>query len=316
MYAIIGILFCLLLGIMVKEQGFAALLWVSLGFTIGLFVSAQIILPLILGPPRAARLVTKRQMRAAVFGRIIATPLIWLVALFVVGFLWPTGVAFTRKNIALNSSLWLGTVATVLSSLSRKGRSDFRADFDSAYGRFYTQPTQQKYVDAAIKVASNLYLHTIPGAQDAPAPLQFSLPDSRYRYMVFCLSTAITTALAYDEKKEVQPDALIKGCLHFATSTATDMAQEYFGDATAPQDYASDTTAHLQEFLKHWSAWPQLEKENKDAEIIDLISSMIHTTESNEPMEKTDEQRLGRLALWIDCRLPTMRAAFVELAMK
>jgi hypothetical protein len=56
--------------------------------------------------------------------------------------------------------------------------------------------------------------------------------------------------------------------------------------------------------------------QNKNAEMIDLISSMIHTTESNEPVEKTDEQRLGPLALWIDCRLPTMRAAFEELAMK
>ena len=34
------------------------------------------------------------------------------------------------------------------------------------------KPTQQKYVEAAITVASNLYLHTIPGANDAPARLQ------------------------------------------------------------------------------------------------------------------------------------------------
>jgi hypothetical protein len=41
---------------------------------------------------------------------------------------------------------------------------------------------------------------------------------------------------------------------------------------------------------------------------------MIHTTESNVPAEKSDMQRLSELALCIDCRLPTMRRAFIELA--
>src|SRR6266404_501541 len=178
---------------------------------------------------------------------------------------------------------------------------------------FSRKPTQQKYVEAAITVASNLYLHTVPGAVDAPAPLQFSLPDSRYRYMIFCLSAVVTAALAYDEKKEIQPDALIKGCLHFATWTATENAQEYF-DNPASQDSINSATAYLQEFLKHWSRWPELEKEGRTVESIELISSMIHTTESTVPAEKTDVQRLGKLALQIDSRLPTMRGAFIELA--
>jgi hypothetical protein len=36
MYAIIGIVFCLLLGVMIKAQGIGALLWFPLGFVIGL----------------------------------------------------------------------------------------------------------------------------------------------------------------------------------------------------------------------------------------------------------------------------------------
>ena len=54
--------------------------------------------------------------------------------------------------------------------------------------------------------------------------------------------------------------------------------------------------------------------EYRSAEIIELISSMIHTTESNLPADKNDMQRLSELALWIDCRLLTMRGAFIELA--
>jgi hypothetical protein len=316
MYAIIGLVFCILLGVMTRAQGVAALLWVPLGFAVGLFLSAQMILPLILGLPRAVRLVARRQMRAAVFAQIIAIPVIWSVALFVVGFLWPSGVAFLEKNPALNSCLWLGTIAIVLSPLSRKGRSDFREDFDSSYGRFLYRPTQQKYVDAAVNVASNLYLHTIPGAEDAPAPLslQFNLPDSRYRYMIFCLSSAITAALAYDEKEEVQPEALTNGCPHFTTWSATEMAHEYFDNVASAQEYVSHATEYLQEFAKHWAQWRTLEKEGKRAEMIDLICSMIHTTESNEPADRTDDQRLRPLALWIADQLPIIREAFVELA--
>jgi hypothetical protein len=102
--------------------------------------------------------------------------------------------------------------------------------------------------------------------------------------------------------------------LHFATWTATENAQEYFGGPVNPQDVASNGDVYLQEFAKHWSQWPELEKEGRNDEIIDLICSMIHTTESNMPAGKTDMQRLGKLALQIDCQLPTMRGAFIELA--
>jgi hypothetical protein len=181
-------------------------------------------------------------------------------------------------------------------------------------GSFTYTPPQQKHVEAAIKVATNLYLHTIPGAEDAPAPLQFDLADSRFRYMIFCLSTVITVALAYDEKKQIQAQELINGCLHLVTGSAAEhFAQEYFDDPASSQDSIDGAATCLLEFLKHWSRWPDLEKEGRSAEIIELISSMIHTTESSSLVTESDKGRLGPLALQIDCWLPTMRGAFTEL---
>jgi hypothetical protein len=143
MYTIIGILFCLLLGVMIRAQGILALLWVPLGFVFGLFATAQIVLPILMGLPRAIGLVAKGQMRAAVFGRIVVGPIIWLVGLFVVlfvfGFLWPSAAESLYNNVALNLALWLGTLAIFLSPLSKKARSDFREDFANAYGRYYTE---------------------------------------------------------------------------------------------------------------------------------------------------------------------------------
>ena len=132
--------------------------------------------------------------------------------------------------------------------------------------------------------------------------------------MIFCLSAALTAALAYDEKKHIQPEILIKGCLDAANLIATKDAQEYLGGPASSQDSVENASAYLTEFLKHWSRWPELEKEGRNAEIIELISSLIHTTESNNPLTASDQERLGPLALQIDCWLPTMRGAFTELA--
>jgi hypothetical protein len=179
-------------------------------------------------------------------------------------------------------------------------------------GWFSRKPTQQKYVEAAVTVATNLYLHTSPGADDAPGDLQFRLQDSRYRYLLFCLSAVITAALAYDEKKEIEPEAFLQGCLLFATWAATETAEQFFDDPA--QAAGSNGKKILQDFLTQWSQWPTLEQEGRNDEIIDLICSMVHATESNDPVDQTDAQRLGELALQIDCRLPTMRGALVELA--
>jgi hypothetical protein len=141
MYAIIGILFCLLLGITIRAQGISALLWLPLGFFFSLFATAQIVLPILMGLPRAIRLIAKGEMRSAVIGRIIIVPLIWLVLLFIggflLGFIWPATVASLSQNLALNLGCWLGTLAIVLSPLSKKGRADFREDFEKAYAKFY-----------------------------------------------------------------------------------------------------------------------------------------------------------------------------------
>jgi len=179
---------------------------------------------------------------------------------------------------------------------------------------FRHKPTQQKYVEAAITVASNLYLHTIPGTDGAPSRLQFTLNDSRYRYLIFCLSTVVTAAMAYDESKDIQPEALISGSLPFLTLYAGEHPGEYFDDPSIAQNSIRRTNEYFREFLKQWSRWPQLEKAGKSAEINELISLMIRTTEADVPAETTDMRRLGELALDLDCRMPTMRGALVELA--
>jgi hypothetical protein len=153
MRTIIGLLFCVLLGVMVKAQGIIALLWFPLGFIIALFVTAQIVLPIVLGLPRAIRLVSRGEMRSAVYWRLLVTPFVWLVLIavipFLIGFFWPSAVAWLDGNAALNVGTWLGIFAILLSPLSKKSRSDFREDFDKSYGRFYTNVRESSELPAA-----------------------------------------------------------------------------------------------------------------------------------------------------------------------
>ena len=142
MKTIIALLFPLLLGIMVAAHGWLALLWFPLGFVISVFVTAQIALPIILGLPRAIRLVAHGEMRSAVYARLLIVPLLWVIMLFVipffVGFFWPSTAAWVEGNAALNVGTWLGIISILLSPLSKKYRADFREDFDRSYGQFYT----------------------------------------------------------------------------------------------------------------------------------------------------------------------------------
>ena len=176
-------------------------------------------------------------------------------------------------------------------------------------GWFSRKPTQEKQALAAIKVATNLYLLTIPGGTDAPAPLEFTLPDSRFRYLMFCLS-ATTTACG---KEMANPDAVVNQCLHgLVTLATTELKQDYFDGPINVQDVANSGAAYLQEFLNNWSAYIELEKAGEKT--VDLVCTMIHNTESAVPAGKADIQRLWPLALMLHMQFPTMRSAFKELA--
>ena len=120
----------MLLGVTVEAQGWWALLWLPLGFAIGLFATAQIALPIMMGLPRAIRLVSRAEMRSTVYSRLLLTPILWIVGLFVflflIGFFWPASAAWVSDNAELNLGTWLDIIAILLSPLSKKSRSDFR----------------------------------------------------------------------------------------------------------------------------------------------------------------------------------------------
>jgi hypothetical protein len=138
MKTVIGLVFCLLLGAMLKIQGITALAWFPIGLVLGLYVTAQVVLPVLLGIPRAIKLIAAGQMRPKAVGYIMLMPVIWFALLFAVGFFWPAAVEYLGRNAAFLIGNSLGFAVIILSPLSKRSRADFSEDFEKAYARFYT----------------------------------------------------------------------------------------------------------------------------------------------------------------------------------
>jgi DNA-directed RNA polymerase subunit RPC12/RpoP len=96
---IIALLSCLMLGFLVSAYGVSALLWFPGGFALSLFYSAQLVLPILMGLPRAIYLVAKHQMRWAAVGWLLMPPIAWTVALLAFGFFFPRAALFLAHNV-------------------------------------------------------------------------------------------------------------------------------------------------------------------------------------------------------------------------
>src|SRR6516164_7525606 len=100
----------------------------------------------------------------------------------------------------------------------------FRSKSDELKAIEEAQPKVKRQVDAASQIASALYGRTIPGGADAVVDLRFSLPDSRYRYMLFCLSA---TAAAVSDEID---DPTVRVAIYHVTGGLAELnPAEYFG---------------------------------------------------------------------------------------
>jgi len=114
-----------------------------LGFVIGLFIYAQMLLPLIYSLPKSIYLYLKSKVSFGAIVMPILPPLFWFVALVVLGFILeaivPSVNRFLLGNLGFNLGQWLSIGALLLNFLTRKGRQDMADDYNNTtYERFRT----------------------------------------------------------------------------------------------------------------------------------------------------------------------------------
>lgn len=310
MYKVIGILFCILEGVLVANFGWTAILWSTIGFATGLFISANMLLPIIMGIPIAFSLVRKKQMHSKVYLSLFRAPIIWFVVLFLIGFIFPSAAIWLSNNQTLNIGASFGTLAILLTPLSKKGRSDFREDFNKSWGKFFIQSVESKQVEALTRVFSNLYIHDFePSFTD----LNFSYLDSKFRCMIFCLSTAIRAC-----ESSITSIYLIKNeCLTFLSNYCTlkDNVQIFFEQAIDNQEAHKRAEIYLNDFLKKWDTYFDLLKSGKKADSKNYLYSTILSIGIDESINENATKALDQIVWEIEFSIEhnTMRNAFINL---
>lgn len=325
MYSLIGILFCVLEGILVAKFGWIALLWSPIGFFVGLFASANTVLPILMGAPKAAALVSKNEMKSTVFFALIWAPILWISVFFLFRWLFPSAYSWVLDNDTLVIGFLFGAGAILLSPFFKKSRDDFREDFDKSYGSYYVDQSnfnlgytdakdkkQLKQIQATITVSSNLYLHDFANSGDT---LNFKYLDSKFRCMVFCLATVVKCC----EELMNSPELLKKECLHFLSTftTSKESVMEYFGQTTSTEQAETNGSIYLEEYSKKWNEYyTNIHSGNKE-KATDLLCSMLHSIGTDTQMA-SDKQQLTQLCWQLEFSLEhgTMKGAFSDLLQK
>ena len=195
--------------------------------------------------------------------------------------------------------------------------------------RWWGETEHQRQKEAVTQIAANIYERTcdmgsIPAKHHAeeaerrrvarsPTVLKSELPDSRFRYMLFCLSTV----LAVCAHRMKYPDAVFNECTQNAVEFAKDskVADGFFIGPVDRQKSANEGWATVRSFLDRWNQWIDVEKSDAQA-AMRLVCSMIHDTESSSAATEDDIRRLWPLACWIVSMFSggTMEKAFMNLA--
>lgn len=121
-------------------QLFLNVIFLSLGFIVGLFVYTQIVLPIIYGLPKAIYWYAQKRVRFMAIISMIITPIIWIVGLGILGIVMnlfsPNIYNFLVSNGAFNLGSTLGLLVLLANFLTKKGRIDMRDDFESSMARY------------------------------------------------------------------------------------------------------------------------------------------------------------------------------------
>lgn len=113
----------------------------TFGLIFGLYVYAQMLLPILYGLPRAIWMFIRGELRFMGVITQIITPLIWFVFFIVLGFIlqavYPPAIKYFTTDAGFFFGQLLAIVWLILNFLSSRGRRDMREDFmQTTYRRY------------------------------------------------------------------------------------------------------------------------------------------------------------------------------------
>lgn len=318
MYKIFALLYCFLLGTLISQYGWIAIIWTSIGYIFALFATSNIVLPPLMGVPLALPLVRKKLMKPSIFIGLLKAPIIWLTAIIVLGLIFTKAVEWILQNPTLKIGVIFGIINILSSPFSKKARTDFKEDFDESYAHYYTNHTdfklnhidindkeQQVQIEAIIRIASNFYLNQLSYSFDI---LNLKYYDSKFRCMIFCVSTVINACKDLLYSNEILQKEAVHLISFFVTSKEN--CVDYFNEIVNAKSAEDNATVYFKEFMDYWTVYnSKIDQDNKD-EATKVLCQILHLTESESEFSFLDEERLIPLACEIEVSFIAMRSAF------
>jgi hypothetical protein len=173
---------------------------------------------------------------------------------------------------------------------------------------WFGKPSHAKQVEAVLRLTGHLYERTTRGKDGKPEYLEFKLPDSRFRFVIFCLSL-VHAACA---RHMTSPDAILNDVLYRLVERGVgDLSEEFFGDQRVePQDVATRAGEYLQDYLHRWSAYIDMKGAGNEPAAANVLQVMLRHTESKEPIGPVDYFQIGMQASMLESEFPALIAAF------
>jgi hypothetical protein len=172
-------------------------------------------------------------------------------------------------------------------------------------GWFNRKPDHDKTVNAVINISTQLYEKLASSGAQAPE-IRFLLPDSRYRCILFSLSTVYATVANRMHK----PDAVLYECSQLITQYCLQNSQAFLGGASSPQTVANNGGEYLQEYLNRWSSYITAGPGTPAG--LGIVASMFQHIESASPLSDSDVSRVQTLATWAEKIIDGIDSSFVQ----
>ena len=169
----------------------------------------------------------------------------------------------------------------------------------------------RKQVEATYKNVVYLHQITTIGGADAPLVLRLNQPESRLRYLVFCLSTAHA---ACAHSMENQNEVLNEVGQTLMQAIFTHFKQKFLGDDVDLTSVGNRVFDYGQDYLARWDAYIDLAESGNITAPTDFVCGMLQSAESTSPCTDADVERLRPLAVWIQLHMVAMRSAFANMA--
>lgn len=181
-------------------------------------------------------------------------------------------------------------------------------------GWFSRKPSHEKQVAAVQRMTVNMFENIAAPGRIEASGLQFRLPDSQFRFLMFCAASVHTVCA----KRMSNADAvlnefvpnLIRGVL------SSEEQRTFFGGVPKPQAAATLGMNCLGDFLDRWSAYIDIARGGNSQAATALVASMLLATETLGDADEVDGSRLSKLARFVEVLMEPggpIDKGFVEL---